>query len=790
MTLQNSNVTNKIDFDFSDSDSEVEEQQVGQPFSGKKNTWVGTLTLCAYEKFNKDKLNFILKNKYKYLPLLQDENEQSVDDYNPFKKPSEYLMLSRDGIFKATYRKSSNAVDNMGRLFASEGLSLQNFSREIRHTIASDYYDDIDMVNAHPVFLRHLCVKHDIEHPYLQQYIEDRDKVIADLIKENPETTRDKIKKCILSIINGGDKDYKEIENKTKWLKKFKREMENIKTDLEDAYSTFFKKVAVVCEKNGKTRAQDSALNILFCDIENKALMYLCEFLENEGVLGNHFVLCFDGIMIQKDISPENNRTALVDNAKKYISEKMGFEIQLKIKPMTEGFDLPDDIEPFNEVIGITASDPYTWLDFDEQYRGALFESIDDCICSTLYDLRRVFARVEGGTGFIIKKTNCDDKIHELISAKEKHTDLYFRYQHQGEKGKITIKELKFDQYSKYGAKKMKQYSTIDFAPGSTDGRIFNLFTGYKAQLLESYNPKKFKRIFKHVKEVVCNGDEAKLKYFMTWLAHVLERPGDRTGVVVFLHSEEQGTGKNTVFDFLANHVIGNNYTREVIGLQPLLEKHNTVLMGRKFLVVNEARDTGNTFSANFDKLKSLITDSTVFIDPKGKDGITIKNHLEIVVSSQHYNSIKIEETDRRYFCMTVNDLRLNDKAYFDKLYKSFTDEAGDHFFTYVIKEFGGKRVGKPPMTPLKQNMIEISLPSPYRFLKSKPWNILENDGATPQSLKVNPTQLYDMYEEWCKKQREPNIYKLKAFEMKVAKRLSKVKVVENRKIKYDLSFL
>ena len=780
--------SNKIDFDFSDSDSDDDiqpQQQIQRQFVGLNN-------LTVYEKFEKNKLNYILKNQDKYLSNIQITDA----DYNPFKKPSEYLVSSTDGVFKTTYHKSS--IDNMGRLFATGGLSLQNFCREIRHIIASDYYDDIDMVNAHPVILQHLCVKHDIDHPHLTEYIEERESIISDLIELNAELDRDSVKKCILSMINGGSKDYNKISDKTKWLKKFKREIDNIKTELEEDYTQFFKKVKGLNKKN----PVDSALNIMFCDYENKMLMHLCEFLDSEGELGRFFVLCFDGIMICKDADMEA-RNALVLKASRYVSDKMAFDIKLKVKPMTEGFELPGVIEDFNEVVGIDASDPFTWLDFDERYRGKVFDSLDDCVCSTLYDLRRVFARVEGGKGYIIKKTDCNEKIHDLINGRDKHTDLYFKYKQTNAKGVSVEKELSFDNYSKYGAKKMRRYSKLDFAPGSTDEKVFNLFTGYKAQLLESYNPKKFKRIFMHIRDVVCDKNEEKLKYFMTWLAHLLERPGERTGVVVFLHSEEQGTGKNTLFQFLADNVIGNNYTREIIGLQPLLEKHNTVLMGRKFLVVNEARDSGNTFSANFDKLKSIITDSTVYIDPKGKDGFDIKNHLEIVISSNHYNSVKVEEADRRYFCMTVNDSKVGDSAYFKKLYRSFTDEAGDHFLTYVIKEFGGKRVGKPPMTPLKQSMVDISLPSPYRFLQSKPWitncyvpidSDSDDENKDDEEMKehpiVSPKELYLLYEKWCQEQREPNAYKLKAFEMKVNKRLKKAKTMVKNRVKYNLALL
>jgi phage/plasmid-associated DNA primase len=352
---------------------------------------------------------------------------------------------------------------------------------------------------------------------------------------------------------------------------------------------------------------------------------------------------------------------------------------------------------------------------------------------------------------------------------------------------------MEFREYNQYMAKHMRLYSQMDFNPNCKDPNVFNLFTGYKARLLKTFDSKKFRRIQNHIWKIICKKNMAKYTYLMQWIAHVLQHPGDRTGVVLFLQSEKQGSGKNTVFDFISKYVIGENYSREIIGLGPLLEKHNTVLLGAKFMMINEARDNGGSFLTNFDKLKSLITESTVWINPKNKDPFKGKNFLEIAISSQHENSLHIEESDRRYFCLDVDESRVGDKKYFTKLYKSFTDEAGSHFLTYATQAFGSKRVGVPVMTSLKEKMIQMSLPNPVKFIydlmdKALDMNIESNIHLDAENMKVSGSELYRMYEHWCDIERETNKYKLKSFEMKILSKIKYLKQTENRKVVYDLS--
>ena len=68
-------------------------------------------------------------------------------------------------------------------------LSLQNISRKIRHTIAKEYYFDVDIKNAHPTLLEWYCEQKGLKHTSLSDYIDNRDAYL-ELLQEEKQWDR------------------------------------------------------------------------------------------------------------------------------------------------------------------------------------------------------------------------------------------------------------------------------------------------------------------------------------------------------------------------------------------------------------------------------------------------------------------------------------------------------------------------------------------------------------------------------------------------------------------------
>ena len=72
---------------------------------------------------------------------------------------------------------------HVGRLYPKRGASsVQGLKRDVRKALTHDNYTDIDIVNCHPVLLSQLFKRHNLECPYLDEYIENREEHLETII--------------------------------------------------------------------------------------------------------------------------------------------------------------------------------------------------------------------------------------------------------------------------------------------------------------------------------------------------------------------------------------------------------------------------------------------------------------------------------------------------------------------------------------------------------------------------------------------------------------------------------
>lgn len=280
-----------------------------------------TKYLKLNEKFNTSKLEFIINNFDNFKQHLRIE-----DGYNPLTILSKYLHRSRNGSIRVDYRQK----DGCGRFNAIKSLSMQNIQREIRHTIAKEYYKDIDMVNAHPVILQFLCNQYGFECNKLNELIENRDKLLLNIKDDDDKpVSREQAKKLYLSLTNGGNKDFKKINLPSNHLKDYKDEMLRIHNNFSEKFQDEFKAVKDKRIKNNKDFNHEAGfMNTLLCDMENKILMCMYEYFGSP----DNAVLCFDGLMLL--INDENDKPIKYNLKKcmKHIKQNIGIDIKLKIK--------------------------------------------------------------------------------------------------------------------------------------------------------------------------------------------------------------------------------------------------------------------------------------------------------------------------------------------------------------------------------------------------------------------------------------------------------------------------
>lgn len=227
------------------------------------------------------------------------------------------------------------------------GVGLQNLMREIRHTIADEYYD-IDMVNSEPTLLLNYCIKAKQEHTAIKYYVNNRETCIKDIIK-TCKLTREDAKKAVLAVINGGTRDYP-----VKWFREFVNEIKQIHKYIGEhpAYSLRLEK-----KKESKQLSADkkyyspigSLMSEIFHEIENECLLKCLDYCKQCNVSVAHAALVFDGFMMyKKDVS---DISELVVGLSDYVTKKTGYEVKYIVKAMDEAIDLSNF--DYNEEIKI-----------------------------------------------------------------------------------------------------------------------------------------------------------------------------------------------------------------------------------------------------------------------------------------------------------------------------------------------------------------------------------------------------------------------------------------------------
>lgn len=317
-------------------------------------------------------------------------------------------------------------------------------------------------------------------------------------------------------------------------------------------------------------------------------------------------------------------------------------------------------------------------------------------------------------------------------------------------------KVIKTDFYNKWIEDK-NHFKFIDFIPNTDQcpKDTFNLFDGFEAEkhlhLIENISPEqrliKIKPFLEHIK-ILTNDNPI---YFTKWLAHIIQKPYLKEGTTPLFRDKGQfltsggGTGKNLFFDNFGEKVLGEKYYLTIGTNNELYSSFNEHLENKLLVCIEEAQGKSNF--ENFDRLKSIITQSKTTINRKFVSKFTINDYSRYIFCSNNENPIPIDNNDRRFFAYDVNNSKRGNDEYFKKLSMAFDDNISIAcFFDYLKNlptyndpiEFQNNRIITNTYIELKR----INAPTIVKWLIN---NIKQNIKHT----NVSVASLYDEYNEW-----------------------------------------
>lgn len=195
---------------------------------------------------------------------------------------------------------------------------------------------------------------------------------------------------------------------------------------------------------------------------------------------------------------------------------------------------------------------------------------------------------------------------------------------------------------------------------------------------------------------VICNNNVALFDYLVRYLAHMLQRPEDKPGImIVFLSG--QGTGKGRFYKLLGR--IWPRTTLQVSDIGEVIGQFNAALERNYAVCMDEALFAGDKKS--LDKLKSLITEPTCRIEQKHQPSRTIDSYHRLFAASNHDHFAHVDKDDRRFLFIRLSSVHKQDQIYFDAVNDALDndDAIAAMMYDLVNLDLTGFNVRKRPIT-------------------------------------------------------------------------------------------
>jgi hypothetical protein len=222
-----------------------------------------------------------------------------------------------------------------------------------------------------------------------------------------------------------------------------------------------------------------------------------------------------------------------------------------------------------------------------------------------------------------------------------------------------------------------REYREIVFAQGQTvSPEYYNLWQGFAV----TPRPGNCDLMLDHIRTIICGNNEELIRYVLTWLAQAVQEPWKRPGTSLVLRGK-QGTGKGilcTQFGaFFGPHFKHVTHSRHLVG------NFNAHLKDSLIVFADEAYWAGDVASVGI--LKALITEETLAIEYKGKDVVHIKNHVRLLIATNHDWAVPAGLEERRFCVIDVSDAHMQDGAYFEPLWNEMNNGGREAFLHYLL---------------------------------------------------------------------------------------------------------
>lgn len=567
-------------------------------------------------------------------------------------------------------------TQQLGRIYPSPYVGLSVFPKDIRAALAQKYYWDVDIENAQPNLLVVLAKRYEVSCEALETYCQNRKQILEEISK-TCEISREEAKEICLSVLFGGLRAQHEI------LPRIFAELKELSLKVSAENPKLFAK----CKDSKNPYA--SCLSIYIQNEERIVLQHLDTFLTSKE--RSMDVLIFDGGLVRKVSGELEFPSELLKEAEQCVFDKTGYRISLTVKPLSHTFcfEEKDELLPATLLI----NDEYAGKTFVKlvgdrlrKVDGALWVKTSDGIWSNSFeDLRLLIA--EYSSRLVFRQPGpMGVKIHDYGGNEDKIPKMIKQIQIHAKPGELPLQMA---------------YMLVESDNQTTTPLDY----------------------FLELVEIVANHKPELKEYVLNWLAHMLQKPYELPDVALIV-TGQKGYGKDTLFDFFGEYILGNKYFKNYTDNNQFFDHYDTGRVNKILAKLEEA--DRYICLKNASVLKTTVTAKTQNPNPKGKTAFDVKNFCRLVLTTNTGNPVDFKDGERRFVLLAASGEKKGNLEFFSNVHTHlFTPEGGKLVAEYLlqrdIKQYNPRTL---PTNEYQEFVIDSETSVEERFVKA--WDGVE----------------------------------------------------------------
>ncbi|MBT9383759.1 hypothetical protein KM176_07820 [Pseudooceanicola sp. CBS1P-1] len=255
-----------------------------------------------------------------------------------------------------------------------------------------------------------------------------------------------------------------------------------------------------------------------------------------------------------------------------------------------------------------------------------------------------------------------------------------------------------------------RNFERVEFMPGvETPDGIYNLWRGPAVVPA----PGDCGLFLDLIRDVIAAGDGEVYEYLLNWMALKFQQPGAKLETSIALRGG-QGVGKS-LFAEKFGELFGRHFVA-VSDQKGLMGNFNAHLQQALLVFADEIAAAKNANMVG--RLKTLVTQTHIRIEPKGVDSFAAPNHFAVILASNNPHIVATDADDRRWLVLDVSSARRGDRTFFRALVEQWQG-GGREAFAYLLmqRDLSGFEHRDRPQTAALAEQVESSFTGAARVI-------------------------------------------------------------------------